>query len=320
MAYNILTVNVSSYKKANYNVKSSYNANDQLNFNILYENDNELADFDLSSISQQDVISQTDLNIVSTINDQNIEYNVEHNYETNSHTEEKTIYEDDFITTYTTYFIDNVLQSSNYHRVDSNSGSYSNIFEQNDITIYELGDAENKYIHNEKFQQSQLLLKHSISILDYIQSTNEYNIEDNTFKKIDRNISTFDKYGFVKDIEQEPFDLNEQITSTYDFFSKKEYTIIQSYTNKTIEFYEKNIVSSNIDEDGFVYPVSYLSYPNSFALYEKKSYYDDVEVLTTSNIVSKSIDVVHKDIESKDSYGFPVSYTDTPLRLSLIHI
>jgi hypothetical protein len=314
MASNILTVNVSSYKKANYNVKSSYNANDQLNFNILYENDNEMSDFDLSFISQQDVISQTGLTIVSTGEDQNIEFNVEHNYDTNSFTEEKKIYEDDFITTYTTYFVDNVLQSSNYHRVNSNSGSYSNIFEQNDITIYELGDSESKFIHNEKYQQSQLLSKHSISILDNIQSTNEYIMQDNTFTKTDRNISKFDQYGFVQDIKQAPFDLNEQITTTYDFVSKKEFTRIQSFTNKTIEIYEKNIVASNIDEDGFIYPVSYLSYPNSFDLYEKKSYYDNVEVIITSNLINKSIDIVHKDIESKDIYGFPVLYTNTPLR------
>jgi hypothetical protein len=302
MVSNFLSLNVSAFRKTNLNIKTSYESTEHIDYNAIYDNNSDLSDFEMIATSQD---AQLDI-----FQDENSSIKISHNYLENSYVETQKYINNEFMTTITQHFSNNVLQTSNFHKLNSNTGSYSNItsYVSSNSNVFEYGDGLTKQIYITEFRNTDLVQKNFLYVLDNVQMTIQSNIEQNSITEYHKYIYTYDNYGFVKDIREKPFDLKKVIEKEYNFENNTEFLNIKSYDDKTITLAQKNILSIDTDIHGFVYPTSYSNYPHTLKMYETFQYDFYTEKHVQSNYDEKTVNVVHKMFDTLDEYGFPVSY------------
>ena len=309
MVSNILNVNVSEYRKANFNLKVSYTNSDKLGSDIIYNNTTDIADFDISSIDTANSIVQT-LNIST---DSNNAISVVHDYDNNMYIEKEVINDNSNITTISKHFINDLLVKSNAHMIDSITGSYTNITKENDIEIIEIGDSDAHTVHIRNFESGMLKTKVSKSILNNIQIISEFDMENNSSEEFHKYIDEYDEYDFVSTLKEQPFDLKKGCTFQYDFDNLIEFSTCTYFDTNIIDTFEKNIYTTSLDSDGFMYPNSYLSHPSTIRKHDRKTISNNISIYVSSNYVTNTIDICHKYVNSMDIYRFPSTYNTLPL-------
>jgi hypothetical protein len=300
-------VNVASFRKTNLNIKAAYENTDSIDYNAIYDNNSDLSDFDILATSQD---AQLDI-----FQDENSSVQISHDYLENSYTETQKYIQNEFLTTITQRFSNNILQTSNFHKLNSNTGSYSNFtaYLSSNSNVFEYGDGLTKQIYVDEYINTNIVKTNIIYIINDVQFTIQSNIEQNSVKELHKYISNYDRYGFVMDIQDKPFDLKKVIEKKFNFENNIEFLNIKNYDDKTITQTQKNISSVDTDTYGFIYPVSYSSHPYTFKIIDFFEYDLLKEKHVQSNYDEKTVDVVHKMFDTPDEYGFPVSYHNLPL-------
>jgi hypothetical protein len=289
------------------NIKAAYENTDSIDYNAIYDNNSDLSDFDILATSQD---AQLDI-----FQDENSSVQISHDYLENSYTETQKYIQNEFLTTITQRFSNNILQTSNFHKLNSNTGSYSNFtaYLSSNSNVFEYGDGLTKQIYVDEYINTNIVKTNIIYIINDVQFTIQSNIEQNSVKELHKYISNYDRYGFVMDIQDKPFDLKKVIEKKFNFENNIEFLNIKNYDDKTITQTQKNISSVDTDTYGFIYPVSYSSHPYTFKIIDFFEYDLLKEKHVQSNYDEKTVDVVHKMFDTPDEYGFPVSYHNLPL-------